>query len=198
MSTPIPGASFRYTGKDLLNDLPPTEIDVLLNAEIRCREIHVALGRMVDRIDVARPVPGGPHAEGFRQTRELQTGSDAADVVEPDADEIDQAVRYQAGPFHRMAKQFAHRDRSAALLPDHFEVAHLLRRQRVLRKKQAVLLQRLHQIDRLDGLDTLVHIVDQLHGPAVYFSDVLEKLECARDIRLVLLISVRGQAKSRA
>ncbi len=104
----------------------------------------MALGCMVDRVDVSRAVPGGSHTECFCQTGDLQAWSDAADVVKSDSDKIDQPVRYQAGPFHRMAKQFAHSDGSAALLPHHLEIAHLLRRQRVLRKKQTVLLQGLH------------------------------------------------------
>src|ERR1019366_4388978 len=47
----------RAAGKDFLNHLPPTEIHILLNAEIRCCEIHMALRRMVDRVDVSWAVP---------------------------------------------------------------------------------------------------------------------------------------------
>ena len=94
----------RTAGKDLLNDLPPAEIHIFLNAEIRYREIHVALGCMVYRVDVSRAVPGAPHTVCFRQTGDLQAWSYASDVVKPDSDEIDQPVRYQAGPFHRMAE----------------------------------------------------------------------------------------------
>ena len=156
----------------------------------------MALGCMVDRIDVSRAVPAGSHTECFRQTGDLQAGSYAADVVKPDSDKVDQPVRYQAGPFDRMAKQFSHSDGSAALLPHHLEIAHLLRRQRVLDPKQTVLLQCLHQVDSLDGLDALVHIVDQFKIVAVYFSYVLEQLESALYIRLVILIFVCGQAES--
>jgi len=52
----------RAAGKDLLNHSPPAEIYILLNAKIWRREIHVALGRMIDRIDVSRAVPAGSHA----------------------------------------------------------------------------------------------------------------------------------------
>src|ERR1700675_1199923 len=134
----------RTAVKDLLNFLAPTEIHIFLNAEIRYREIHMALGCMVDGVDVSWAVPAGSHAERFRQTGDLQAWSYAADVVKPDSDEIDLSIRYEARPFHRMAKTFAHSDGSAALVPHHLEVAHLLRRQRVLYPKQTVLLQRLH------------------------------------------------------
>src|SRR5262249_7288997 len=94
------------------------------------------------------------------------------------------------------AKKFAHRDGSAALLPHHFEIAHLLRRQRVLCEKQAVLLQIFHQIDSLDGLDTLVDIVDQFDTPAVYLPYILEQVQTAGYVLLVVLVLVGRQTES--
>src|SRR5260370_28038658 len=84
----------RAAGKDLLNYLPPTEIHILLNSEIRYREIHMALGCMVERVDVSWAVPAGSHAECFCQTGDLQSWSYAADVVKPNFDKIDLPVRY--------------------------------------------------------------------------------------------------------
>src|SRR5262252_2447756 len=47
----------RAARENLLNYLAPTKIYILLNAEIRYRKIHMALGCMVYRVDVPRAVP---------------------------------------------------------------------------------------------------------------------------------------------
>jgi hypothetical protein len=77
---------------------------------------------MVDRVDVSWALPAGSHTECCCQPGDLQPWSYAADVVKPDFDKIDQSVRYQAGSFDRMAKQFAHSGGNAALLPHHLEI----------------------------------------------------------------------------
>src|SRR4029077_5366822 len=82
----------RAAGEDLLNHVAPPEIDVLLDAEVRDREIDVPLRRVVHRIDVARPVPSGADPERLSEARDLQARRDAADVIEADADEVDLLV----------------------------------------------------------------------------------------------------------
>jgi hypothetical protein len=78
-------------GKGFLNYLGPAEIHIFLNAEIRDGEIHVALGGVIDRIDVSRAVPASADTKGLGQAGDLQAGSNAADMVEPYPDEVDQS-----------------------------------------------------------------------------------------------------------
>ena len=75
MSTPSPRfvvqvhvacLHLRAAWEYLLDFFAPTEIDILLNAEVRDHEVNMTLSYVVDRIDISRAVPRHTHTECSR------------------------------------------------------------------------------------------------------------------------------------
>ena len=118
----------------------------------------VAYGR-----HIAGAVPCGADAIGFAEYGQLARGSQAADLADVYAHEVYQPLAYKAHPLHRVVEELSHGQRHCGLRADLAEPVHLFRGQRVFEEEEAVGLHGLGQAHRLNGYQTFMHIMAELH-----------------------------------
>ena len=147
-------------------------------------------------------MPGGPHAEEFRERRELPCRRDPADVRDMDADEVDQAILDHGDVLALADVQLAHGQGRAGLGPEQAVVLLVLRREHVLEEEQPVGLEVLGELDGHDRWHPLVNVVEQLDIVAQALPEGLEhpRHEAAVGPRLprVLAMSSRSTVEGPA
>jgi len=125
-------------------------------------------------------VPGRPHLESLRQGGQFTRRGQAADLRKVYADEINQPLGNESGPFMRAVEQFSHGDRGAALLPQRPKIADGLGRERVFDEERMVALKFLAKPNRLDRLDALMDVMQQFDFLPELLADALEHLGVVR------------------
>jgi hypothetical protein len=91
------------------------------------------------------------------------------------ADEVDQPPRHQRRDLPRVAEQLAQGDRGCADAADLGQPVGVLRRENVLEEEQTEGLEGLGELDRVDGGEALVHVVQQLDLLAKLPAEILEQ-----------------------
>ena len=118
----IPCASARNSlGTPPANHVAPAEIRITPGSQqFAIVRSSVALRRMVDGIDVARPRATRSVPRTLpRAARSSARRREAAHVVEADPDEIDSRLSVMSPvTLHRMAEQLAHRDPACCTAPE--------------------------------------------------------------------------------
>src|SRR5688572_5116903 len=130
---------------------------------------------VADRRSVAGTVPGGADAEKFAESGDFARDADAADLRNVAANEIDEAVFDDVEIFVGVVKEFAHGDRAGAELAQGFEVADIFGREGVFEEEGTVLLDFAADVDGVDWMQALVHIVKEFDFFAEVFAHVFEK-----------------------
>ena len=121
-------------------------------------------------------LPRRPDAEVLAQGRDFARRAQPADLRNVDADEIDQAPAYEIEPFSRVVEQFTHGEGSGTLLPQDFEISHVLRCERIFKEEEPIRLQLLGEADGINGRQALVHVVEQFNFLAEFLAQILEEL----------------------
>src|ERR1043165_9592149 len=104
---------------------------------------------MCQRRRVTRPMPRSPNSEELAQRGNLPRRTQAADLRNVNAYEVNQALFDERHIFVLCIEQFALRKRNTRLLAQQTEVIIVFRRERVFEEKQTIRFERLAQIDRL-------------------------------------------------
>ena len=110
------------------------------------------------------------------------------------ANEVDELVGNQRRDLTRVVEQLAHGNGGAGLAAHHLEPLDLLGSERILVEEQTVLLQLLSQMDRVDGIEMLVHIVAEIDAKAEAVAHIIEQLGHAQLIAQRIVISAFARA----
>src|SRR3954451_10270212 len=106
-------------------------------------------------------MPRRAHTKEFTECRQLARDAQSTNRRNVHANEINQTLADQRHIFVLIDKELAHRERRGGLLSHDAKVVVVLRREQVFEEKQVELLQLFSKADRLNGWNTLVHVVQQ-------------------------------------
>src|SRR5438046_930959 len=120
-------------------------------------------------------MPGGADPEKFAERRNFSSHANAADLAEVASDVIDEAVFDDIHVLVGVIEEFTHRNGRGALLAQNFEITDILRAKRIFHEEWMILLDFFANIDRVDGIEAFVHVVEQFDFFAEIFAHELEK-----------------------
>ncbi len=153
--------------------------------------MHV--GCVCDGPDVAGAVPRRLDVEALGDGRNLARLRQPADVPDVAANEINQLLGEQRQCLPARVEQLAHCQRRGRVLADQAEALFVLRAQRVFQEEQVIRLKFLRQPRRLNRVQPLVDIVQELDLFAQRHAQVFQQPGDNSQIRPRLKPLHRGQ-----
>src|ERR1041385_8506845 len=110
--------------------------------------------RVPHRRQIRWAMPGAADIEPLAKRRDLACRRETARLAEMHPDKIDEPLSNEWHPLVRAVEEFAHGDWHRCLLPQHVEVAVVLRRKRILDEKGPIPLQFLRSEEHTSELQS--------------------------------------------
>ncbi len=147
-----------------------------LDTKVWGGQVEMNIGGVSDGRDVTGSVPRRADTEELAHRRHLFRRTEATDLRNVHANEVDQSSGDEWSPFVGVIEQFAHRDRDGGLLSEVVEVADIFGSEGVFDEEGSKLFEVTAELNGEHWRDSFVDVVQQFDLVAELFADEGEQL----------------------